>query len=120
MKTYVSRYIVTRNGSVVQNVKSYSKGAITHRTAIDLMDEQGVIDNAPSYPFSIDIVIPVVNAKLDWTDVQSEIWTIQPRNGGTKTVYTGVKFLAEGESTGDGKAESTLKLDFIAETRTFE
>lgn len=120
MKSYVSRHVITRNGVVVQHLRSYSKGAITHATPIDLMDGQGVVENPPSYPFSVVYVIPRVGAKLDWTDVLDEIWTVQPRGGGTKTVYTGVRFLEEGESSSDGKGETTMQLNFIAATRTFE
>lgn len=119
-KKYVSRVIVMRNGTRITDFKSFKKDAVKYGEVVELMDDQGVVENAKRYGFSIDYVIPKVGAKLDWSDVRDETWSVQFREGGNKVTYSGVDCLVEGDSTTDGQKETVMTLTFAAQDRIIE
>lgn len=120
MKKYVSRVIVMRNGTRIRDFKNYKDIGTTDRTQVQLMEGNGVVDNTPQYGFSIDYVLPVVNPKQDWTDVENETWTVAPREGGSKTTYTGVTYLSVGDLDTDGQKEAVRTVTFAAEGKIYE
>lgn len=120
MPKYVSRVFVMRNGSSFQHFKNFRKAEVPYGSQVDLMDGVGTVDIAKRHQYSIDYVIPVVGAKLDWSDVVDEIWIIQMRDGGSKVIYTGVTCITEGEAYFDAQNETVMTLTFVADDRTIE
>ncbi|MCL2219331.1 MAG: hypothetical protein FWC23_05385 [Chitinispirillia bacterium] len=112
-KKYVSRNTVLRNGTKLEDMKSFKMGEKTHRTEVELMDGTGTVDTVSPYKFSIDYAIPKTGAKLDWSDVVDDTFIIE-LDGGKRVTYSGVDCLSQGEATMDGAQEAVIPLEFIA------
>ncbi len=117
MSKFVSRSIVLRNGNKVPNLKSFEKDAVKFAGTFKSMDGGGTFDTNPEHLFTINQVIAKVGAKLDWSDVQEENWSVE-LVGGNRYEYSGVDFLEEGKITVDGENEVVLPLLFKAQSRT--
>ncbi len=117
MSKFVSRSIVLRNGNKVPNLKSFEKDAVKFAGTFKSMDGGGTFDMNVEHLFTVNYVIPKAGAKIDWSDVQDEKWTIE-LVGGNRIEYTGVDFLEEGKITVDGENEVVMPLMFRAESRT--
>lgn len=120
MKKYVSRVIVMREGERITDFKNFKKSEVAYRDTVELMGSTGTVEKTPQQGFSIDYVIPVSNAKLSWSDVIDETWSIQYREGGARMTYTGVDCISEGEAVTDGQGETVMTLTFAAEDRIDE
>lgn len=108
-----------RNGTKLEDMKSFKMGEKTHRTEVELMDGVGTVDAASGDKFSLDYAIPKTSAKLDWSDVVDETWIVE-LDGGGRVVYSGVDCLSQGEVTIDGQQESVIPLEFIAARKDVE
>lgn len=114
-KKYVSRARVSRNGQKVQHLKNMKFGEDKYATEVETMDGGGTVDNPKRHRFSLDYALPKTGAKLDWSDVRDEDWTVD-LDGGLKAIYTGVDCMSRGEITVDGEKEAVTTLEFYAET----
>jgi hypothetical protein len=118
-KKYVSRVRVMRNGNRIQDMKQFKSDTIEYRAEVDTMDGSGTVEKNKKVKFSLDYAIPKVNAKLDWSDVVDETWTIE-LEGGRRVTYTGVDILSKGETTYDSQKEAVFTLSFIAESEVIQ
>lgn len=118
-KKSVSRCIVLRNGTKIENLKSFKEGEHVYREEKELMDTTTTIERSFKYTFSMDYVIPFDRAKLDWGDVENETWIIELNNG-QRVTYTGVDCTKRGEVTYDGQNETVIPLEFVAIGRNIE
>lgn len=114
---YVKRCRVTRNGQTVPHLKNYENGEQEYASDIKLMDGDGSSESVKRVRFSIDYAIPQAGAKLDWSDVKDETWTVELQ-GGQRITYTGVDCLKRGAFKTDMDNEAVFTLSFIATTES--
>jgi hypothetical protein len=100
-------------------MKSFKHDPIDYRAEVDTMEGSGTVERNKKYKFSLDYAVPKTNAKLNWSDVSNETWTIE-LEGGTRVTYTGVDSLSRGEIAMDAQKEAVTTISFIADTEVIE
>lgn len=116
---YVKRSRVTRNGQTVQHLKNYENGEQEYASEVKLMDGDGSSESVKRFRFLIDYAIPQIGAKLDWSDVRDETWTVELQ-GGQRITYTGVDCLKCSAFKTDMDNEAVITLSFIATTMSMK
>jgi hypothetical protein len=106
-----------RNGSKVENLKSFKKDPINYRQGFSYMGGTGTFEVSKKHTFSVDVVIDKNTPKIDWSEVENENWSFE-LNGGSRVEYTGVDCLTEGEMIVDFEKETVMTLTFQAEGRS--
>lgn len=119
-KKSVSFCRVTRNSKKVENLKNFKEGEHEYRHEEELMDSVTSIEKTYPYKFSLEYAIPTTGAKLDWSDVVDETWTIALNGGNRKITFSGVDCVKRGETTYDGQNIATIPLEFVADRRDVE
>jgi hypothetical protein len=108
-----------RQGKLLKNMKSFKEKGVTYAVEIDTADGGGTGDVPKRYGFSFDYVLPMTDAKHDWSDVDDETWVIDYKNG-HKVIYSGVKALGHEDITTDFEKEIVMTINFRATSRTIQ
>ena len=119
MSRYVSRITLLIDGKPLKDVKAFSEGAVKHASVVMTMDGQDTFDNTPGYTFNFDYVIPKVNPVRDWKSLLNGTKVQRIYTDGTRTTYTGVKLLDEGEEKTDQQSEVVRTISCAAQDRIF-
>jgi len=116
MVKYIAKCFVIHNGKKLEHLKNFQILEEEFRAEVDLMSGAGTVDKARRYKFSLDYAPPKTGAKWDWSDVSDATFIIE-WDGGSRTTYSGVDCLSQGETTADGQNDAHFTLTFIATSK---
>lgn len=116
MALYVTRCLLSVNGTDIDNFKAVTEKARIPRKAVPLMYKTGAAELTERFEVDVEYVVPRDTTEFDFTSVSGGTLTIE-YDSGTQTRFGGVHCKEVGDAKIDGEAELVKVISFICETR---
>jgi len=117
MSLYVTRCLLSINGTDIADFKAFTEKQRTIRKSVNLMYKTGSADLTQRYSFDLEYVVPKDKAEFNFDQVEGGTCVVD-FDGGTEQIrFGGVHCIDVGDSKIDGESELIRTIMFMAETR---